>query len=321
MRHVFGPVLSRRLGRSLGVDTIPLKTCNWNCVYCQLGRTRFYTYERRAYFPLEDILAEVEQALFRLSPGDVDWVTIVGSGEPLLDQQVGRLVHEIKQITAIPVAVITNGALLQQASVRAELGEADAVLPSVDAGTPRLYRRINRPRHGLDHAAFIEGLVAFRNAYAGRLWVEVMLLDGLNDGDEALSDLTRALKRIAPDAIHVNSPVRPPAEAWVRPASPARMAAALSILGASASRVSATDAVLRPDVALDLREFILGVIGRHPLCDEDLAQLLPDYTKQEIGQTVEALAATGEAQEVWGYGRRFWAAGVARYGKPSRPCP
>ena len=145
MKYVFGPVPSRRLGQSLGIDTIPLKTCNWNCVYCQLGRTRPLTNTRREYIPCQDILTEVQQALSAHQPGEIDWVTFVGSGEPTLHSMLGGLIEQVKKLCDLPVAVITNGALLFLSKVRTELAVADAVLPSLDAGNPRLYRKINRP--------------------------------------------------------------------------------------------------------------------------------------------------------------------------------
>jgi wyosine [tRNA(Phe)-imidazoG37] synthetase (radical SAM superfamily) len=141
MKYVFGPVPSRRLGQSLGIDTIPLKTCNWNCVYCQLGRTVPLTNKRREYFPRDEIIAEVEQALGTHKPGEIDWVTFVGSGEPMLHAGMGWLIRKVKELTEssahrLPVAVITNGSLLYMPEVREELAAADAVLPTLDAGTP-----------------------------------------------------------------------------------------------------------------------------------------------------------------------------------------
>ena len=130
MKYVFGPVPSRRLGKSLGIDPIPLKTCNWNCVYCQLGRTRPLTNTRREYIPSQDILTEIQQALVEYQPGEIDWITFVGSGEPTLHSELGWLIQHVKKLTDLPVAVITNGALLYLPKVRTELTAADAVLPT-----------------------------------------------------------------------------------------------------------------------------------------------------------------------------------------------
>jgi wyosine [tRNA(Phe)-imidazoG37] synthetase (radical SAM superfamily) len=139
MKYVYDPVPSRRLGQSLGIDTIPLKTCNWNCVYCQLDRTKPVTNERKVDFPPEEILAEVKRALADHQLGEIDWVTFVGSGEPLLHASMGYLIRQVKNLTDLPVAVITNGSLLYLPVVRQVLAVADAVLQSLDAGTPELY--------------------------------------------------------------------------------------------------------------------------------------------------------------------------------------
>ena len=181
MKSVFGPVPSRRLGQSLGIDPIPLKTCNWNCVYCQLGRSRPLTNIQREYIPRRAILEEIKQVLSRYQPGEIDWITFVGSGEPTLHSGLGWLISEVKALTTLPVAVITNGARLYQPETRRQLALADAVLPSLDAGNPRLYRKINRPWPKLTFEHLVEGMVAFRQEYQGKLWLEIMLIRGLND--------------------------------------------------------------------------------------------------------------------------------------------
>ena len=166
-KFVYGPVPSRRLGQSLGVDPIPLKTCNWNCVYCQLGRTMPLTNERRAYFPRSDILAEVKDSLDAHPDNEIDWITFVGSGEPTLHTGIGWLIRKVKDISDLPVAVITNGALLYLPEVRQELLAADAVLPSLDAGKSWLYRKINRPHPEISFERLLNGLAAFRGEYSG----------------------------------------------------------------------------------------------------------------------------------------------------------
>ncbi len=161
MKYVYGPVASRRLGQSLGIDPIVLKTCNWNCVYCQLGRSRPVVNRRKSYCPAAAILAEVEAALDAHHPDEIDWVTFVGSGEPTLHTEIGELIRRVKALTEKPVAVITNGALLYLPDVRAELSAADAMLPSLDAGNPGLYRQINRPHPAVTFHRLLDGLIAF----------------------------------------------------------------------------------------------------------------------------------------------------------------
>ncbi len=161
MKYVFGPVPTRRLGQSLGIDPVPLKTCNWNCVYCQLGRSLPMTIEQKDFFPAEEILTEVKNALESHQPGEIDWITFVGSGETTLYTSLGWLIREVKKLTNLPVAVITNGSLLYKREIRQDLLAADAVLPSLDAGTPELYQLINRPYPTLSFESLLNGMIAF----------------------------------------------------------------------------------------------------------------------------------------------------------------
>jgi wyosine [tRNA(Phe)-imidazoG37] synthetase (radical SAM superfamily) len=169
MKYVYGPVPSRRLGQSLGIDPIPLKTCNWNCVYCQLGRTKPVTNTRACHFPPEVIVEQVKQALNTHKRGEIDWVTFVGSGEPTLHIDIGWMIREVKAFTNLPVAVITNGTLLYQPMVREELAAADAVLPSMDAGTAELYRKINRPHPEITFERHLEGLICIQSGKQGEI--------------------------------------------------------------------------------------------------------------------------------------------------------
>ncbi len=313
MKHVYGPVPSRRLGQSLGIDPIPFKTCNWNCVYCQLGRTSPMTNERREYFPTDEIVAEVEVALKAHRPGEIDWITFVGSGEPTLHTGLGAMIQRLKSWTALPIAVITNGSLLHLPEVRKELLSADAVLPSVDAGTEALYLKLNRPMPELNYKQFIEGIVAFRNEYRGKLWVEVMLVQGLNDSEEALRNLAAVLQRIRPDEVHLNSPTRPPCEPWVKPVDESVLDRAQRILGEVAYVVRP----IRGD--LDLSGFdnvvdaIVSIITRHPVSEEELVQSLTRWQPGHVRDALAELAQSGKAQVVVRGDRRYWSCAEARY--------
>jgi wyosine [tRNA(Phe)-imidazoG37] synthetase (radical SAM superfamily) len=193
MNYVFGPVPTRRLGQSLGVDPVPLKTCNWNCVYCQLGRTRRLTHERKIFFPPEEIVSQVQHSLDAHQPGDIDWITFVGSGETTLHSDLGLMIRQVKSLSQLPVAVITNGSLLYLPEVRDELSAADAVLPSLDAGNSHLYRKINRPHPESSFERLVEGMTAFQKDYNGKFWVEVMLVQGQNDTEEALREIAQQM--------------------------------------------------------------------------------------------------------------------------------
>jgi wyosine [tRNA(Phe)-imidazoG37] synthetase (radical SAM superfamily) len=313
MDFVFGPVPSRRLGQSLGVDPLPLKVCNWNCVYCQLGRTIPLSNERREYFPRESILAEVREALDGHKPGAVDWVTLVGSGETTLHAGIGWLLRQIKSLTGIPVAVITNGSLLYLPEVREELCVADAVLASMDAGSRRLYRLINRPWPGLTYELLLQGLIAFRQEYRGKLWIEVMLMKGINDSEEALGEIADALEPIQPDQIHISVPSRPPAEPNVQRPDEEGLRRAEAILGSRAQVVSASGGAFDLPGYEDVTSAILAIITRHPMREEELRRTLERWSPGQVEEALRQLSASGEAQVVERCGERFWSAAACRY--------
>ncbi len=313
MKYVFGPVPSRRLGQSLGIDTIPLKTCNWNCVYCQLGRTRPVTNERRDYFPPKEILAEVKAAVSAHSPGEIDWVTFVGSGEPLLHASTGWLIRNVKTISNLPVAVITNGSLLYLPEVRQELAEADAVLPSLDAGSAELYRKINRPHPEVTFQRLIDGLVAFRKEYLGKLWVEVMLVRGVNDTPGALRSIADTLQSIQPDAVHINLPSRPPVETWVQPPDQEGLMRALAILGNIAEVVHPAEGSFDMSGYENLVDAVIAIITRHPMRQEELESTLASFSPGHVKEALGKLVASGRAQVVERLGVSFWSAAPAYF--------
>ncbi|MBU2610907.1 MAG: radical SAM protein [Chloroflexi bacterium] len=313
MNYVFGPVPSRRLGQSLRIDPIPLKTCNWNCVYCQLGRTVPMTNERREYVPAEDILLEAEQTLRSRVNGEIDWVTFVGSGEPTLHSRLGELIHRVKTITEIPVAVITNGALFYLPEVREELAAADAVLPTLDAGNSRLYRKINRHHPDITYERLVDGLIAFRKEYQGMLWVEVMLVRGLNDTQEALHEIAAVLERVQPDEVHINLPTRPPAETWVLPPDEGGLIRALAILGEIARVVHPAEGSFDLSGFESVVDAIVSIITRHPMREDELRRTLEKWTPGQVDTALEQLSSSGRAQVVERHGARFWSTAGARF--------
>lgn len=312
-KSVFGPVTSRRLGRSLGIDPIPPKTCNWNCIYCQLGRTVPLQNQRAEYVPTDELLEEVENALSILDPGSVDWVTFVGSGEPLLHSNIGGLIRGVKRKTNIPVAVITNGALLSLREVREDLLVADAVLPSLDAGTADLYRRINRPHPSISFRHHVSGLRAFRRQYSGRLLLEVMLVTGLNDSEEALLHLSDLVVEIGPDEVHISLPDRPPAESWVRPADAEGVMRASAILGDVSKVLNPAEGVLVLDDPATALETVLAVISRHPMSEAQLMRALAPQSLQDRTDILKDLENCGRAKPIRRHGCVFWVSSSARF--------
>jgi len=209
-RYIFGPVPSRRLGRSLGIDLVPPKTCMYDCIYCQLGRTTNKTVERKEWVPLEEVIGELKAKLATRP----DYITLSGSGEPTLYSRIAELIDRIHSITDIPVAVLSNGSLLWKKEVRDEIAEADVVIPSLDAGGALMFEAVNRPHKSISFAQMLEGLVGFRQEYTGQYWLEVVLLGGYTALASEVNKLAACAKKIAPDRVQLNTVTRPPAEKY-----------------------------------------------------------------------------------------------------------
>lgn len=280
--HLFGPVASRRLGRSLGVDLIPAKTCPLDCVYCEVGRTTRHSAAREHFYPADEILAELEE--FFASGGEADFITITGSGEPTLSLELGKIVSECKRRFDTPVAVITNGVLLDDAEVRRELMPADLVMPSLDAARREAFDRVNRPADGVTLESVVKGLMAFANEYKGRLWLEVLLVAGMNDSDADIEALRDLIARIKPRRIQLNTIARPPADRAARPVAPEKLEAVAEALSKAAPVEIVAPGRVRAGHkrTASPREAILQTVRRRPctLCDlaaglildEDVAQ-------------------------------------------------
>lgn len=249
MKYIYGPVKSRRLGNSLGVSTVLYKVCSFDCVYCQLKATTIKTLKRKRYVGEKDILAEIraflEQHQKNYVPGGclhwpvdktslkekIDCITFSGSGEPTLNSSIGRLIKAVKKLTSIPIVLITNSSTLIKPQVRKDILEADIVIPSLDAVTQDVFEKIDRPVKGISIRDIIRALIQFRKEYKGQIWLEIMLVRGLNDSSEYLMKMKDIAELIKPDKIHINSPVRPPAQNWVQPASASVLARAKRIFG------------------------------------------------------------------------------------------
>ncbi len=313
MKAVFGPIPSRRLGQSLGIDPIPLKTCNWNCVYCQLGRSRPMTNVRKEYVDPNLVLAQVSSVLDAHAPGEIDWLTFVGSGEPTLNSSLGEMIRAVKALTDIPVAVITNGALLFLPEVREDLLSADAVLPSLDAGSAAVYKKINRPHPGVPFDRVFAGLAAFRQVYQGKLWVEIMMVRGVNDTEPILREIARVITQIDPDEVHINQPIRPPAENWVQPTDAEGLLRVRAILGEKVHIFTYPKGHFELGQFENVVEAVLTIITRHPMRQSELERTLQDWGKEEINQALHKLKSSGRAQIVERYGTHFWSAASSYY--------
>lgn len=293
-RHLYGPVPSRRLGRSLGVDLVPHKVCTYNCIYCQIGETTQKTIIRKEYVPVNEILNEIETFL-REGSSSVDYLSLGGSGEPTLHSEIGRIIEGIKAITSIPVAVITNGALLYEQEVRENLLKADVILPSMDAVSLDVFEKINRPYPGSSIERMIEGLVEFRKAFRGQIWLEILFCKGVNDKPEELKKMKEVIERIQPDLIHLNTVVRPPSEEWAIPLSEKEMEEIRAFFGERASIISEFNRHPSFVSERDIKEEILEILKRRPLSLSDLSKgmgIPPD----ELDRYVEPLTREGKIQ-------------------------
>jgi len=267
--HVFGPVPSRRLGRSLGVDLVPHKTCTLDCVYCQVGRTTRKTLERQCFLPVETVVAEI-QAKLRAGPRP-DHITLAGSGEPTLYSALGELIARIKAVCDVPVAVLTNGTLLGDAGVREDCASADVVLPSLDAGDEAMFQRINRPAEGITLETLVAGMAAFRDAYPGQIWLEVFLVDGVNDAPEHVGKIAALARRFRPNRIQLNTAVRPTAEPDVVCIPEDRLRTLCPLFTPPAEVIADYRRAPDPEAYRARAEDILEMIRRRPVTLDDIA--------------------------------------------------
>lgn len=219
MKYIYGPINSRRLGFSLGISLIPYKTCNFDCVYCQLGKTPYALTERKEYVKIDEIISELKSWLANNISNlrQLDYITFSGVGEPTLNIKIGQIISEIRKITAIPIAVITNSSFLSDPSVFKALLDADLIVPSLDAATQSIFEKVDRPAKGIKIEDIIDGLIRLRKAFSGKIWLEVMLIKGVNDDLSQMRKLKEAIEKINPDRIQLNSPVRATAEPDILP--------------------------------------------------------------------------------------------------------
>ena len=271
-KYLYGPVPSRRLGLSLGVDIVPFKVCTLDCVYCQLGRTTEKTLQRGDFVPVEAVLAELRD---KLAEGlEADFITISGSGEPTLNSRLGELIDGIKKITNIPVAILTNGTLLYEQDVRADCAKADVVLPSLDAGDEQTFRRINRPNSGLSIEKLISGLCAFRNEFAGRIWLEVFFIEGFNTDNEQIAKIKDAINRICPDKIQLNTAVRPTAEPGIKSLNAEKLQAIAEELGEKCEVIADFSPAGQGRHIEGKAEDLLSMLKRRPCSLSDICSAL-----------------------------------------------
>ncbi len=267
-RHVYGPVASRRLGRSLGVDLVPFKTCSYDCIYCQLGRTTRKTVERAEYVPTDEIVAQLGSALEHTA--GVEYVTLAGSGEPTLHSGLGGVIRAARRLSAVPVAVLTNGSLLSRDDVRRDLLEADLVLPSLDAGDAQVFSWINRPHSRIHFDRMVEGIAQFRREFRGAIWLEVFLLGGMTSTTAAARKIADVARALAPQRIQLNTASRPTAEEHAYRVPADRMLELVTLFGPGAEVISGREAASSAEQPAAEQD-ILALLARRPSTVEGIA--------------------------------------------------
>jgi wyosine [tRNA(Phe)-imidazoG37] synthetase (radical SAM superfamily) len=308
MNYVYGPVPSRRLGFSLGVDIVPYKTCTINCIYCQIGKTTHKTLNRGPYAQKADILEEVKEVLTRKQ--QIDYITFSGSGEPTLNSDIGALIREVKALTSLPVAVLTNGTLLFMDDVQKDLLNADVVIPSLDAVSSRVFRSVNRPHHSLNIETIIDGLKKFRKRYKGRIWLEIMLIKDYNDSAEELLRIKNAVSGIQPDRVHLNTVIRPPSELFAKPLSREEMAAVKKILDEDCEIVAEFHGQSTGE-AQNVEDAIVEMAKRRPLTIVDIANVL-GISETNAGQMIRGLREKSRIEEKQYHGETYYLSAAAK---------
>ncbi len=302
MVYVFGPVPSRRLGLSLGVDLIPRKTCTFDCLYCEVGRTTQKTIRPSEFYPAWEINQQVAEYLKSCSP---DTITLAGSGEPTLNSAISEIIYSIREITDIPIAVLTNGSLFWIQEIRKRVTNADIILPTLSTGREEVFKTIHRPHPQLRLEDIITGLEKLREEYTGKIYLEVVLLKGINDGDLDIEILKQQIDRIRPDRIQLNTVVRPPADIMAKPLDMERLEEIKRFLGDKAEIISSAIAGkggARTDTVV---EKFLEMIKRRPLREVDLVAAL-DLPLKEIQGLIKGLLIKGIIRSYEHLGSTFY---------------
>ncbi len=299
--HIFGPVLSRRLGISLGVDLVTHKICSLDCIYCECGKTTGLTVDRKEYAAFETIKQELDH--YWAHHEDPDYITFSGSGEPSLNPCLGQVITYIKaNKPGIKVAVLTNATLFHNPDVRQALMKADRVVPSLDAATKQAFDRINCPHKDVDLKQMIQGLKFFSKEYTGEFFLEVFILPGINDDSENIQQLSRAIKQIQPTRVQLNTLDRPGTLKNIRPADRQQLEQVISAIDYSPIEIIAKvdDTRHSKSRRADIKTAIIETIHRRPCTQKDLVQTLgvePDMIDLYIKQLEQDKKITAVLQE------------------------
>jgi wyosine [tRNA(Phe)-imidazoG37] synthetase (radical SAM superfamily) len=299
-KFIFGPVPSRRLGMSLGVDLVPRKVCSLDCVYCEVGTTTKLTTQRMEYVPYEKVVNELSDYL-KNNPAP-DFITFSGYGEPLLNSRIGDVLTFINtHYPDIKVAILTNGTLLSDKNIRQEILQADVVLPSIDAASDKVFKKLNRPEKHLKVDQHIRGLIDFRNEFKGEIWLEVFVLPGYNDTNDEICQLKKAIHQINPSVVQLNTLDRPGAIPGLHPASKEELEDIKTKLDFENTIIVAAAKSRKETTAYrnDKESAILETIARRPCTVHDLRDIMGLHIN-EINKYLDVLEAEGKVTTDFG---------------------
>jgi len=305
-RYVFGPVPSRRLGRSLGVDLVPINACSFDCIYCQLGRTGAKTTQRDEYAPLDRVVSDLRECLTR-SPRP-DYITLSGSGEPTLYGRLGELIEAIKTLTPIPVAILTNGSLFSDPQVRVQCNQADLVLPSLDAGDEQTFLTVNRPAADISFDGYVEGLRQFCRQRTCAVWLEVFVLSGINDSPRQMNRIRNIVDTLRVDRVQLNTAVRPTAEGYAMAVAQDTLEQLAGLFDPPAEIIAdfPHEEALGPEL-LDT-EAIVEMLRRRPCRAQDISAGLA-LSLPAVIKGLEHLQRDGQVRQVDREGQTYFVAG------------
>ena len=302
MAHIFGPVPSRRLGLSLGIDLIPLKTCTYNCLYCQVGKTTRQSLKVDSFVSVTEVLEELEKKLEICSP---DAITLSGSGEPTLSSDIGRIISLVKERTDTKTVVLTNGSLLWRKDVRHRVSEADIIMPTVTTVYDETFRLIHEPHADLDLNTILEGLKSLRQTYKGNLFLEVVLLSGFNDSEKELEGLKGMIDQVSPDKIQLNTVVRPPSDPRAISLDMKRLEEIKSLFGEKAEIIAQTPLKHKKGKDDTVNATILEMAKRRPVRARDVANVC-DIPLKEAESLIKGLAVKGVLRQQEHEGEVFY---------------
>ncbi|OYT67168.1 MAG: radical SAM protein [Candidatus Wolframiiraptor sp. EX4484-121] len=306
---VFGPVPSRRLGKSLGINNIPPpKRCSYSCIYCQLGATKVLTIERRRFYDTEILRRELSEKLSEIDEDELDYITFVPDGEPTLDESLSKHVEAVKELSDKPIAILTNSTLISNEDVKRDLMRFDLVSIKLDAASEGVWKRINRPHPSLSLREILDGMRVFRRDFPGKLISETMLIDGVNSERSEIERIADELSRIEPDKAYIAIPTRPPAESWVKPADEEKLVESYEIFSESLGRdrvellIGYEGAGFR--IGGDFIKDLLSIASIHPIRLDYVHQMLSKFVHNP-DELIERLIDLGEIRLIEYRGRAF----------------